>query len=59
MAMPRNETPAARADPTPGKPPTRRAGRGERGTHRPAAGRSNASKVDEAALRDQDAQASR
>ena len=54
--MPRKQTPQTRSDPTPGKMPV---SGGERGTRRPRAGRMNQRKVDEAALRDEDVQASR
>lgn len=50
--MPRKENPATRADPTPGKGPMTV---GDRGTHRPAAGRQNERKVAEAGARDADA----
>jgi hypothetical protein len=55
-AMPRKETPQTRADPTPGKMPV---SGGERGQRRPAARRMNRRRVDEAALRDEDVQATR
>lgn len=51
--MPRKETPATRADPTPGKPPLEEVG--DRGQRRPAARRTNERKVDEAAQRDRTA----
>lgn len=54
--MPRKQTPATRADPTPGKGPVPV---GDRGTSPPAARRMNRRKVDRAALRDEAVQTRR